>query len=74
VFFAAAANVNGGNRTPPGRNCQSFTFNADWIGGPGRGLDQHGDLERPATPRLRRDLTLQAAVAISGAAFASAMG
>jgi hypothetical protein len=74
VVFAATANLAGGDRTPPGRNGVSYTFSADWVGGPDVGWIGTADLERLATPRLRRDLTVQSAVAISGAAFASAMG
>ncbi len=73
VVFAATANL-GGDRTPPGRNGVSYTFNADWVGGPDVGWIGTEDLQRLATARLRRDLTVQGAVAISGAAFASSMG
>jgi len=73
-IFAAAANLTGEDRTPPGLNAVSFTMSAQWVGGPDVGWVDTATLERLCPPRLRRDLTVQAAVAISGAAFASAMG
>ena len=74
VIFAAAANLGGDERTPPGRRAVSFTLADDWIGGPDVGWARTAALERRTAGQLRRDLTVQAAVAISGAAFASAMG
>jgi hypothetical protein len=73
-IFAAAANLTGEAQTPPGLNAVSFTMSADWVGGPDVGWVDTATLERACSPRLRRDVTVQAAVAISGAAFASAMG
>ncbi|MEU3274949.1 patatin-like phospholipase family protein [Saccharomonospora sp. NPDC006951] len=74
VVFAAAANLTGEARTPPGLGAVSYTMSADWTGGPDIGWVRTADLERAVTPRFRRDLTVQGAVAVSGAAFASAMG
>ncbi|ASR36512.1 phospholipase [Prauserella marina] len=74
VVFAAAANLTGEARTPPGLGAVSYTMSADWTGGPDIGWVRTTDLERAVTPRFRRDLTVQGAVAVSGAAFASAMG
>jgi hypothetical protein len=73
-IFAAAANLTGEARTPPGLTAVSFTMSADWVGGPDVGWVRTATLEDACSPRLRRDVTVQAAVAISGAAFASAMG
>ncbi len=73
-LFAATANLTGEYRTPPGRNATSYVLGADWVGGPDVGWIKTSDLERLAPPRLQRDLTVQGAVAVSGAAFASAMG
>jgi hypothetical protein len=72
--FAAAANLTGEDRTPPGLTAVSFTMGADWVGGPDVGWVRTKNLEYLAPPRLKRDITVQAAVAISGAAVASAMG
>jgi len=74
VIFAAAANLSGPDRTPPGRSAVSFTLADDWVGGPDVGWMATGALQAAVSGHLERDLTVQAAVAISGAAFASAMG
>jgi len=52
----------------------SFTFGGDYIGGPQAGWVRTDFLEELASARIRQDLTVEAAIAISGAAFASAMG
>ncbi|MFD8102928.1 hypothetical protein ACFV24_25650 [Nocardia fluminea] len=72
--FAAAATMSGPDRPAPGLNTVSYTMNADHIGGPDLGWMKTNKLNSVATERIKRDLTVQAAVAISGAAFASAMG
>ena len=74
VTFCATANITGQNRTPPGRPAVSFTFAGDYIGGPRDRLGAHGLPGAVAGPRIQQDLTVEAAMAISGAAFASAMG
>jgi hypothetical protein len=74
VTFAATANITGQDRTPPGRPAVPFTFGSDYIGGPATGWVRTDFLERLAGKCVRDDLTVQAAIAISGAAFASAMG
>jgi hypothetical protein len=74
VTFAAAANIKGQQRTPSGRAAVSFTFGSDYIGGPQAGWVRTDFLEELASARIRQDLTVEAAIAISGAAFASAMG
>lgn len=74
VIFAAAANLTGEARTPPGLNCVSYTLSANWVGGPDVGWVRTDKLERLVHNRLWRDLTVQSAVAVSGGAFASAMG
>lgn len=72
IIFAAAANLTGEQRSA--LNAVSFTFSDSWVGGPDVGYARTAQLERAVSPQLRRDLTVQAAVAVSGAAFASAMG
>lgn len=74
VIFAAAANLSGTERTPPGRRAASITFSSDYVGGPDVGWVDTAFLRRQAGLHLGGDLTVQAAMAISGAAFASAMG
>jgi hypothetical protein len=73
IVFAASATV-GQQSTAPGDDRVSYTMCADWIGGPDVGYVRTSALERIASPRLKRDLTVQAAVAISGAAIASSVG
>jgi len=73
-IFAAAANLTGEYLTPPGLTAVSFTMSADWVGGPDVGWVDTATLEAISPSRLRRDISVQAAVAISGAAIASAMG
>jgi hypothetical protein len=73
VIFAASATV-GEKRTAPGGHRVSYTFCADWVGGPELGYVDSGTLEALAPPRLRRDLTVQGAVALSGAAIAASIG
>jgi hypothetical protein len=74
VVFCCAANMSGQENTPPGRRAVGFTMTSSWIGGPDVGYLATSDVEKSVSSHLRRDLTVQAAVAISGAAFASAMG
>lgn len=73
-IFAAAAAVSGAKKPGPGQNAVSFVLGADFIGGPALGWLRTGKLRSISPARIRRDLTVQAAVATSGAAFASTMG
>ena len=70
--YVAAANLTGEELAA--LNAVSFTFTADWVGGPDIGYVRTEDLQRVVKPQLAKDLTLQAAIAISGAAVASSMG
>jgi hypothetical protein len=72
VVFAAAANLTGEKRAA--LKATSFTMTAEWLGGPDVGYVRTGDLGSVVAPAFRRDMTVQAAMAISGAAFASATG
>jgi hypothetical protein len=74
VIFVAAAALSGQSRTPPGRRAASFSMSWDYVGGPDVGWVRTGTLEETCKPALRRDVTVQASMAVSGAAFASAMG
>jgi hypothetical protein len=74
VIFAASAAISLRNRTAPGRPAVPFTFASDYIGGPDTGWVRTTTMEQTAHELIRRDLTVQSAVAVSGAAFASAMG
>ncbi|MFI1202599.1 hypothetical protein ACH4VR_24655 [Streptomyces sp. NPDC020883] len=52
----------------------SFTLSYDYVGGPDVGYARTDVLCRRTRPVIRKDLTVESAVAVSGAAFASAMG
>ncbi|OBA68771.1 hypothetical protein A5641_17570 [Mycobacterium sp. 1554424.7] len=72
--FAAAATITGKDRPAPGLNAVSYVLSDDYIGGPNLGWLKTAGLFRQSPPRIKRDLTVLTAVAVSGAAFASAMG
>jgi hypothetical protein len=74
VIFVAAAALSGQSRTPPGRRAVSFTLSGDYVGGPDVGWVRTSFLEDNCKPALQRDVTVQASMAVSGAAIASAMG
>lgn len=74
VFAAAAAVSDGDIRPAPGLNAVSFVMTADYVGGPCLGWLKTAELRQASPPRIQRDLTVEAAMAVSGAAFASAMG
>lgn len=74
LVFAAAANLVDDDRTAPGLRAVSYVLSSDYIGGPDIGWVPTGQTVDLCPPHLQHDLTVQAAVAISGAAFASAMG
>jgi hypothetical protein len=75
LIFCTAANLTGQEVTPPGRRTVSYTLADDFVGGPQVGWVDTEKLQKlVAGSPIERDLTVQAAVAISGAAFASAMG
>jgi hypothetical protein len=82
LIICAAANLSDEGVTPPGRNAASFTFSADEVGGMAVGvlpmpeyeelLKGNGDSGGIGT--AARDVTLPAAVAMSGAAVSPSMG
>lgn len=74
VIFACAANLSGPDRTAPGRRAVSYTLSHDYIGGADVGWIPTELAQQALSGPVRADLTVQAAMAISGAAFASAMG
>ena len=74
VFAAAAAISEDSMRPAPGLNAVSYVMSADYIGGPSLGWLKTPELRKAAPARIKRDLTVQAAMAVSGAAFSSAMG
>jgi len=74
VIFCASAHCSDPDMTPPGRHVLPFTFSHDVVGGPEVGWCKTKDLRERGSKRLSEDLTVQSAMAVSGAAFASAMG
>lgn len=74
MVFAAAAAITGRDQPAPGLSVVSYVLSADHIGGPELGWFNTKELFDECPARLRRDLTVEASVAVSGAAFASAMG
>ncbi len=74
VKFAATANVTGQDRTPPGRRAVPYMLASEHIGGPQVGWVTTSYLEKLVASPIKRDLDVTAARAISGAAFAAAMG
>ena len=73
LVVCAAANVSDPGATPPGRGVASFTFSPAAIGGPLTGASPTARYEALAHNRAR-DVTLPAAVAMSGAAVSPSMG
>jgi hypothetical protein len=76
LLVCAAANVSDPGATPPGRAVTSFTFSARAIGGPLVGGAPTTAYENAfdGVKRRGRDVTLPAAIAMSGAALAPSMG
>lgn len=74
LVVCAAANLSDPGRVPPGRRCVSFTFSATEVGGPQVGYVATTDLESTLGQARQRDVTMVAAMAISGAAVSPAMG
>jgi len=70
LVCCAAANVSDPGITPPGRNAVSFTFDADWVGGPDVGYVRTSSFEQALGRRRAADITMMAAMAISAAAVA----
>jgi hypothetical protein len=87
LLVCAAANISDSNATPPGRRVTSFTFSANAVGGPLVGAVPTEQIENAfseprgkagseslSARRRSRDLSLIAAMAMSGAAISPSMG
>ena len=74
LLVCAAANVSDPGATPPGRGVTSFTFSRTAIGGPLVGAAKTKKYEKRLGRNRERDITLPAAVAMSGAALSPSMG
>jgi hypothetical protein len=74
LLVCAAANVSDPGAAPPGRGVTSFTFSPAEMGGPLVGGIVTEYFEQRLPEMRRRDFTLPAAVAMSGAAVSPSMG
>ena len=74
LLVCAAVNVSDHGATPPGRGVSSFTFSRETIGGPLVGGIATDEYETVLGRNRRRDITLPAAIAMSGAAISPSMG
>ncbi|HSK96105.1 MAG TPA: hypothetical protein VK891_05755, partial [Euzebyales bacterium] len=74
LIVCAAANISDEGATPPGRNATPFVFTSDHVGGPDVGYVPTRTFEEVLGPRRKRDITLPAAMAMSGAALSPSMG
>jgi hypothetical protein len=81
VIFCASAHCSDPDKTPPGRHVLPFTFSHDYVGGPEikwcktpKLCKGYSGRVKKHSGRLKADLTVEAAMAVSGAAFASATG
>ena len=74
LLVCAAANISDPGATPPGRGVSTFTFSNEAIGGPLVGAMSTEDYEGWLGKNRQRDITLPAAVAMSGAALSPSMG
>jgi hypothetical protein len=74
LLVCAAANVSDPGASPPGRGVTSFTFSATEVGGPLVGGVVTKHFEDALSEGRKRDFTLPAAIAMSGAALAPSMG
>lgn len=72
--FSCAAAISGEGKPAPGLNAVSYVLTNRYIGGPDLGWLKTKELWQASPCRIKRDLTVEAAVAVSGAAFASTMG
>lgn len=74
LLVCAAANISDPGATPPGRGVTTFTFSHTAIGGPLVGAMPAEEYEAWLGKNRQRDITLPAAVAMSGAALSPSMG
>jgi hypothetical protein len=74
LLICAAANISDRGATPPGRNVIPFLFSARELGGPLVGAMGTKEYEEKIGKNTSHNITLPAAVAMSGAAVAPSMG
>ncbi len=74
LVLCCAVNAYGAGEVATGRRCSSFTFSPTVIGGPDVGYLRTEDYLCRLGRARRKDVTVPASVAISGAAFGPGMG
>ncbi len=74
LVVCAVGNVSGQDLAPPKRRAVTFTFENDRVGGPELGWISAEQLKIALGSRHEQHSSLLAAMSMSGAAFASAMG
>jgi hypothetical protein len=74
LVVCAAANITDPEITAPGRYALTFTFSPTVVGGPSVGWLSTADYEAVLGEGRDEDITVPAAVAVSGAAISPAMG
>ncbi|MCA1844524.1 MAG: hypothetical protein LC792_15305 [Actinobacteria bacterium] len=75
LVLCGVAEVSGPSLAPPRRRAVTWTFDSRWVGGPEIGWCETIEMERALGAHgMAGDISLFGAVAISGAAFGSAMG
>ncbi len=74
LLVCAAVNISDPGATASGRGVASFTFSPAAIGGPLTGAAETIEYEKRLGRNRLRDITLPAAVAVSGAAISPSMG
>ncbi len=74
LITCCAVNLHDTNAAPSGRKAGTFVFSSDHIGGPDVGWMKTKDYWAKLPHSRRKDLTVVATMAISGAAFSPGMG
>ena len=74
LLLCCAVNLNELDEAASARRAGSFVFSTDYIGGPDVGWIPTGDYLDRLPKARRKDVTVLATMAISGAAFSPGMG
>jgi hypothetical protein len=74
LLLCCAVNLNGLDEAASARRAGSFVFSTDYIGGPDVGWIPTGDYLTKLPGERRKDVTVLATMAISGASFSPGMG
>lgn len=74
LLLCCAVNLNGPDEAATARRAGSFVFSTDYVGGPDVGWVRTADYIDRLPRSRRKDVTVLATMAISGAAFSPGMG